>query len=175
MDSIKFIPKSQKNLEDLVELKSQDKGHGLIYILFTLFLVYTVVVAGSYWYFIVQEKNKVTKAIEELDSTNKSYYITNNLEQDLFNISNLIENDYAPVGVIKSIESAYILGSNVSSFSYNKLGKTININMKLPSLNDITKQVAAFRNLPVVGIVNLSPVTSDDVGGFSFSIEIILK
>jgi hypothetical protein len=175
MDSIKFIPKSQKNLEELVTLQSKDKRQGLIYILFALFIVYTVVVVGSYWYFVVQEKNKVTKAIEELDSTNEAYYITDNLEQDLFNIASLIENDYDVVEVIKSIESAYLIGVNVSSFSYSKLGKTININMKLPSLNDITRQVDAFKELPVVGIVNLSPVTSDDLGDFSFSIEIILK
>jgi nitrate reductase NapE component len=175
MDSIKFIPKNQKNLEELVEFKTKDKGQEFIYILFALFIFYTVAVVGSYWYFIVQEKNKVTRAIEELDSNNKTYYITDNLEQDLFNISSLIGNNYNIVGTIKSIESAYILGANAESFSYSKLGKSININMKLPSLNDITTQVDKFRELPVVARVNLSPVTYTVLDGFAFSIEIILK
>lgn len=175
MDSIKFIPKSQKNLEELVEFKAKDKGQKLIYILFALFILYTIVIAGFYWYFVLQEKNKVIKAIEELDSTNQPYYTTNNLEQDLFNISNLIENDYDSVNSIKAIESVYISGSSVSSLSYNKITKTINISMTASSLNDITRQVDLFKNLPVVAIVNLSPVTSDDLGSFLFNIEIILK
>lgn len=175
MDSIKFIPKNQKNIEELVEFRSKDKGQRFIYILFSLFLIYTVIVVGAYWYFVVQEKNKVVKAIDRLDSNNKNYYITDNLEQDLFNISNLIENDYNSVNTIKSIESVYTPESSVSSLSYSKVTKTINISMTTSSLNNITKQVDLLRNLPVVSIVNLSPVTSDNLGIFSFSIEIILK
>jgi hypothetical protein len=177
MDSIKFIPKNQKNLEDLVEFKDQKKGQSLIYTLGTLFVIYTVIVAGSYWYFIVQEKNRVAKAIGELDSVNGNYYITSNLDQDLFNIVSLIENNYDSVEAVKSVESVYLKGAgvSVSSFSYSKIDKTINISMTAQSLNDTTKQVSAFRNLPVVAIVNLSPVTYDKLSGFEFSIEIILK
>lgn len=175
MDNITFIPKNQKNLEKLVSLNNKNKGAWLVYFLLALFLIYIGVVAGSYQYFIVREKNKVTKSIEELDKVNSSYYLTENLEQDLFNISNLIENDYNPVNTIKSIESVYTPESSVSSLSYSKVTKTINISMTTSSLNNITKQVDLLRNLPVVSIVNLSPVNSDDLGRFSFIIEIILK
>lgn len=175
MDSIKFIPKSQKNLEELVGFKAKDKGQELIYILFALFILYIIIVVGFYWYFVIQEKNKVTRAIEELDSSNKNYYITDNLEQDLFNIADLIKKNYNPLNAIKSIEAVYVPGASISSLSYNKIDKIITISMKAASLNDVTTQVTAFKNLPIVNIVNLSPVSSDDSRGFSFSVEIILK
>jgi hypothetical protein len=175
MDSIKFIPKNQKNIEELVEFRSKEKGQRFIYILFSLFLIYTVIVVGAYWYFVVQEKNKVFKAIDRLDSNNKNYYITDNLEQDLFNISDLINNFYDPVVAIKSVESAYVDGTNVSSFSYNKLNKSINIAMTAPSINDTTKQVSELKNLPIVSLVNLSAVSASGDNRFSFNLEIILK
>ncbi len=71
--------------------------------------------------------------------------MTNNLDQDLFNVANLISKFYDPVPVVQSIELSYVLGADISKFSYNKLKKSINISMTVPSINDITKQVVAFQ------------------------------
>lgn len=176
MDSIKFVPQSQKNIEQLEELKSKDKGNNLIYILVLFFVIYIAITVGGYWIFVVQEKNKVTKAIQDLDSTNSQYYINNDLEQGLFNIVDLIENSYTPTIAIKEIESAYVLGSKVSSFSYNKTGKIVNISMTVPSINDVTKQIEAFNKLQAVSGSSYSAVSSDSSdSGFAFGVEIILK
>ncbi|MEX0597971.1 MAG: hypothetical protein WD512_15890, partial [Candidatus Paceibacterota bacterium] len=142
-----------------------------------LFFIYSGVVGGTYWFFIVWEQTKITKAIEDLDSANTNYYISDNLEQGLFNISDLIQNYYDPLLAIKSIESAYIPGSSVSNFSFDKISKSITIAMSVASNNptDATKQVTAFKSLPLVNIVNYSAITSVDSAGLSFSIEIILK
>jgi len=176
MDSIKFVPQSQKNLEQLEELKSKDKGNNLIYILVLFFVIYIAITVGGYWVFVVQEKNKVTKAIQDLDSTNSQYYINNDLEQGLFNIVDLIEGYYNPITAMKEIESAYVSGARISGFSYNKTSKIVNISMTVPSINDVTKQIDNFNKLQTVASSSYSAVSSDtnDVG-FSFGVEIILK
>jgi hypothetical protein len=175
MDGIKFIPKNQKNIEDLIESNVKGRGFGLIYFLSILFIIYVILILGAYWYFVILDKNKVIREIEKLDSTNQKYYITDNLDQHLFNISDLIDNYYDPVKAIKFIESVYLPGSSVSAFSYNKIDKSINISMTTLTLNDTTKQVSAFQNLPIVQNANLSTVQSDKDNGFSFNVQIILK
>lgn len=176
MDSIKFVPQSQKNLEQLEGAMSKDKGYSYIYIFISLFVIYVTLAGGGYWFFVVQEQNKVTKAIQDLDSTNSQYYINDNLEQDLFNIVDLIDKSYDPTIAIKEIESAYVLGSKVSGFSYNKTSKIVNISMTVPSINDVTKQIEAFNNLQVVSGSSYSAVSlgSSDFG-FSFGVEIRLQ
>jgi len=176
MDSITFVPQSQKNLEQLEELNSKDKGNNLIYILVLFFVIYIAITVGGYWIFVIQEKNKVTKAIQELDSKNSQYYINNDLEQDLFNIVDLIENSYTPTIAIKEIESVYVSGARVTSFSYNKTGKIVNISMTVPSINDVTKQIEAFNKLKVVSGSSYSEVSSDTSDlVFAFAVEITLK
>ncbi|MGA1050371.1 MAG: hypothetical protein ACO3TG_02660 [Minisyncoccia bacterium] len=170
MKSIEFIPKNQKRLNP------KAKKDSLIYALLTLLLLYTTVIGMSYWLFVLQEKNELTKEIEDLDANNRKYYMTNNLEQDLFNVANIISKFYDPVPVVQSIELSYVLGADISKFSYNKLKKSINISMTVPSINDITKQVVAFQASSLVKTVNTSAVTSQkDNTGFTFNIEILLK
>jgi len=170
MKSIEFIPKNQKRLNP------KAKKDSLIYALLTLLLLYTTVIGMSYWLFVLQEKNELTNSIQELDTRNSKYYMTNNLDQDLFNVANLISKFYDPVPVVQSIELSYVLGADISKFSYNKLKKSINISMMVPSINDITKQVVAFQASSLVKTVNTSAVTSQkDNTGFTFNIEILLK
>jgi hypothetical protein len=176
MDSIKFVPQSQKNIEQLEGFKSINKGDRLIYILISFFVIYSAVVGGGYWFFVVQEQNRVFKAIKDLDSTNSQYYINNDLEQGLFNIVDLIEGYYNPITAMKEIESAYVSGARISGFSYNKTSKIVNISMTVSSINDVTKQIDNFNKLQTVASSSYSAVSSDtnDVG-FSFGVEIILK
>jgi len=176
MDSIKFVPQSQKNLEQLEKLKSKDRNNILIYILASLFIIYITIVGGIYWIFVVREKAKVIGDIGKLDEKNSQYYIHNDLEQGLFDIVDLIENSYPPTIAIKQIESAYVLGSKVSSFAYNKSSKIVNISMTVPSINDVTKQIEAFNKLKVVSGSSYSAVSSDRGDfGFVFGVEIVLK
>lgn len=177
MDSIKFVPQSQKNLEQLEDSKSKSNGIGLIYILIILFTIYSGVTSGAYWFFVVQEQNRVTKTIQDLDNVNQTYYIDTNLEQGLFNISDLIQQAYDPTAAIKAIESVYVLNSRVTALSYNKNTKKINISMTVASINDVTKQISNFNQLSsVVSNASFSSVNADNENrGFSFVVEISLK
>lgn len=176
MDNIKFVPQSQKNLDQLEEFKAKKNGNNLIYILITLFIIYSTLTGGGYWFFVVQEQNKVTKAIQDLDSTNSQYYINNDLEQDLFNIVDLIDKYYDPTIAIREIESAYVSGAIVTSFSYSETGKIINMAIVVPSLNDVTSQIDNFNKLESVATSNYSIVSANnEETGFSFGVEIILK
>lgn len=169
MKNIEFIPKNQKVLNPRI------KQDPLVYMLLTLLIVYISIVGSSYWLFLVQEKNKITQNIQVLDTKNKDYYRTNNLEQDLFNITNILSKSYDPTPVIKAIESAYVPGADISKLSYNKVKKSINISMTVPSLGDTTKQVTTFEKLPLVSVVNTSAVSAQKDNGFTFNIEILLK
>jgi len=177
MDSIKFVPQSQKNLEQLEELKSKDRNNILIYLLYACFIVYITIVGGIYWIFVVREKAKVIGDIGKLDEKNSQYYIHNDLEQGLFNIVDLIENSYTPTIAIKQIESAYVLGSKVSSFSYTKSSKIVNISMTVQSINDVTRQIDAFNKINTVSSSRYSVVKEDirNNSGFVFEVELILK
>jgi len=177
MDSIKFVPQSQKNLEQLEELKSKDRNNILIYFLYACFIVYITIVGGIYWIFVVREKAKVIGDIGKLDEKNSQYYIHNDLEQGLFNIVDLIENSYTPTIAIKQIESAYVLGSKVSSFSYTKSSKIVNISMTVQSINDVTRQIDAFNKINTVSSSRYSVVKEDirNNSGFVFEVELILK
>lgn len=175
MDTIKFIPKNQRNLEQLDELNSKSKDNTLIYILGGFFLVYIGIVGFVYWFFVVQEKAKITQAIEKLDNANSSYYITTDLDQGLFNIADLINNSYDSIEAIKSIESAYIPGSVVSQFSYDKVNKEISMAMSTSSFINATKQIDSFKALPLISNVTFSALSSDGSGKVSFTVQIKLK
>jgi hypothetical protein len=176
MDSIKFVPQSQKNLEQLEEYKTKKNGNSLIYILVSLFVVYSIVIFGVYWFFVVREQNRVDKAIQDLDSVNSQYYINDDLEQGLFNIMDLIDKYYNPAIAIKEIESAYVPGAIVTSFTYSKTSKIINIAMLVPSINDVTSQIDRFNQLESVSASDYSLLSVDNEGTrFSFGVEIILK
>jgi hypothetical protein len=176
MDEIKFVPRSQKNIETLLNQNSKSKGWFIFYFLFFLFFVYCVVAGGGYWFFIVKEQFNVTKKIQALDSSNQNYYPSSDLNQSLFNVSNLVETYYNPTDVISSIESNYVAGSKVLSVSYNKINKIINISMVSPSINDITSQIGKFNALPLIESSSFSTVSADkDNNGFAFTVEIKLK
>lgn len=176
MDNITFVPQSQKNLDELNGIHSNKKGDNLIFVLVILFIIYTTIVLGVYWFFVVRERARIDEAIQELDSINSQYYISSDLDQGLFNVSDLINKFYNPITAIKEIESAYVPGSSVSSFNYSKIDKIINISMKVPSINNVTEQIERFNKLNSVKSSSYSALSSDDRGvGFSFGIEIILK
>lgn len=176
MDDIKFVPQSQKNLENLLNPNTKGRGLFVVYLLSILFLIYCSVAGGMYWFFIVQEQSSVTKKIQELDNSNQAYYPSADLNQSLFNVSNLIETYYNPTEAIKSIESTYVSGSKVLSLSYNKINKVVNISMVAASINDITSQAARFNSLPLVASSSFSAVSAyNDGAGFAFTVEIKLK
>lgn len=179
MSVIKFVPQNQKNLEHLEGSQPKKNGNNLIYILITLFVIYSAVVVGGYWFFVVQEKNKVSKAIQELDNSNSQYYISDDLEQGLFNIKDLVDKSYDPTIAIKEIESSYVPGAKITSFTYSKASKTINIAMGVTSIKDVTFQIDRFNELNSVIISNYSAVNADNADNdeslFLFGVEIVLK
>jgi hypothetical protein len=176
MDRIAFVPQSQKRINSLNNFNSKGKNNGVVYTLVVLFLIYSLSVGGVYWLFIVQEKNKVTEAIQALDSVNAQYYIGADLEQSLFNIKDLKDNSYDATVAIAEIESSYVAGAKISSFSYIKKGKIISIAMSVPSMNDVTTQIDKFNKLKSVSKSSYSAISSSDSkGGFLFTVEIILK
>lgn len=176
MDEIKFVPQSQKNIENLLNQNNKGKSFGIIYLLCVLFFVYCAVSGGGYWFFVVQEKSNITKKIQELDNSNQKYYPSTDLNQSLFNVSDLIANYYNPTNAIKSIESNYVSGSKVLSLSYNKINRVVNISMVALSINDITTQAGRFNSLPLVASSSFSEVSAyNDGAGFAFSVEIKLK
>lgn len=176
MDDIKFVPQSQKNIEDLLGQKNKGKNWGGLYVLIILFLIYCAIAGGSYWFIIVNEKSNVTKKIQELDKSNENYYPSSDLEQSLFNVSNLVEKYYNPTEAIRLIESTYVPGSKVLSLSYNKINKAVNISMVVASFNDITGQTVRFSSLPPVEKASFASVSAyNDGTGFAFTAEIKLK
>lgn len=176
MDEIKFVPQSQKNLENLLSKSNKAKNFGVIYVLGVFFLIYCVISGGGYWFFIFQEKSNIKNKIQELDQSNQKYYPSADLNQSLFNVSNLIQTYYNPTDAIKSIESSYVPGSKVLNLSYNKINKVVNISMVALSINDITTQASRFNSLPLVASSSFSEVSAyNDGNGFAFSVEIKLK
>jgi hypothetical protein len=177
MDDIHFVPQNQKNIGELSKNLNYNKNRVIIIFFIIMFVLYVLMIMLVYWFFIIRETNKINQIIFDLDSKNSQYYPKNiDFEQALYNINDLITNSYNPISVIKSIESSYVLNSNVSNFSYNKLDKTINIAITVPTISDVTAQVQKFSSISGVSKVDFfSTNTPNNSSEVSFIVKIILK
>ena len=176
MENIHFIPQNQRNIGSLVD-KSYNKNRIIITNLIIIFIFYCLILGGIYWYFVLQNIDKLKQSISNIDSTNSQYYPKGGeLDQVLFNITDIVNNNYNPINVIKALESNYIANSSISAFSYSKSSKSINIAMIVPSYSDVTLQVQKFSSIEGVSKVDFSSVNNLGKGQeVSFEVKILLN
>jgi hypothetical protein len=177
MENIHFIPQNQKNIGNLTYKSKYNKNKFIIVNLIVIFVFYCLIAGVIYWYFVLQNIDKLKQSISNIDSTNSQYYPKGGeLEQVLFNITDIVKNAYNPINVIKAVESNYISNSSISSFSYNKSEKFINIAMTVPTYNDVTLQVQKFSSIKGVSKVDFSSVNNLGKGQeVSFEVKVLLN
>jgi len=146
--------------------------------LFFLFIVYVVTIGVVYWFTIFNEQSRLRQSIDVIDAENYVYYPEGDLEQYLYNLNDLIINNYNPMPVIKSIESSYIANSRVDNFVYSKSDKSISFTMIVPSIADATLQVQKFKDIKELANSNVDFSDSNtipDSSEISFDVRIKLN
>lgn len=162
MNSIQFIPKNQKSINQIQQNKTFDISANINILLASLFIIYVLTMGSVYWVTIINEESRLKKSISIIDNENSKYYPKGDLEQNLFNLNDLIDNSYNPIPVIKNIESAYIDKSRVKNFVYNKINKSISLSMTAQSIVMITDQVQKLKSIKEISSVDFKYA---EVGG----------
>lgn len=175
MDTVSFIPQNQKNINEEKSSKFLSKPYMSTLVVMTICLfIYASVVIGLYWVFIMQPKSLVNEQTLVLDGQNGKYYPSGDLEQNIFNVSDIIQKRNDISSIIQSIEATYVPNLRVQNISYTKANNTIILVATVPTIEDVNTQVQAINRLSGVLPVDLPPLTQ---GGqvLSFSLIIRLK
>lgn len=175
MDTVSFIPQNQKNINEQKSSKFLSKPYRSTLFWMTMCLfVYGSVVIGLYWIFVMRPKSLLNEQILVLNGQNGQYYPSGDLEQNIFNVSDIIQNRNDISSIIQSIEATYVPNLRVQNIAYTKTNNTITLVATVPTIEDVNTQVQAINRLSGVLPVDLPPLTQ---GGqvLSFSLIIRLK
>lgn len=177
MDNISFIPANQKNINGQVLPYSNSKPYSTTFMWITIFLViYGIVVALGYWFFIAERKSMITEKITDLDSQNANYYPQGNLEQSFFNITDIIQKRRDINKIIQSVEATFIPNLRVKNIVYIKKNNTLLLSAVAPTISDVTTQVAAINKLPEILPSDAPSIEQlENNEGASFNLIINLK
>lgn len=174
MDSFSFIPTNQKNIGEVSSKNIYTKDVKIIIWLIVIFVVYILTIGIFYWMVVFREQDRLKQEISNLDSSILNYYPKGDVEQLVFNFNDIIDKNYDPIKVIKSIESAYLPNSKVRTFVYKKQEKIINISMSVPAVNDLTSQVQKFKSIPEIASVDFSSYNTVK-GEYKATFEVMIK
>jgi len=174
MESFSFIPTNQKNIGEVSSKSIYTKDVKIVIWLIVIFFIYILTIGVFYWTVVLREKYKLKQEITNLDSSISSYYPKGDVEQLVFNLNDIIDKNYDPIKVIKSIEEAYLPNSKVRNFIYKKSDKIINISMSVSAVNDLTSQIQKFKSIPEIASVDFSSYNTIK-GEYKATFEVMIK
>lgn len=150
MDSIQFIPNNQKKLNRFNTKKFKNSFLFSVTGLIIVCIIYVSILGFVHFSLVSQEIDKVSQDIALLDKDNNVYYPQGDLVQVVHNMNDVISQSYHIVPVMRLIESGYIPNVKVNSIAYTKSTKTISLSLTVSSIEEVSNQINAFKNLPVV-------------------------
>jgi hypothetical protein len=177
MDKISFIPAAQKGVSGYVAndnaqsvYKKYAIGIGVIGFIYLGMLIFV------YWNSLVRKEIMIKKDLAELDITSQSIYPAQNIEQAIFNVSDVISKDYNIIQSIEAIEQVYQSNLVMSSFSYAKESKLLTISATISDFESVVAQVEAISKVSMVAKIDFSNLSVDSNNNqVSFDMIINLK